>query len=461
LQRFVAVIFAFCAVFAASAQKTKQYSFTHYSTETGMFSNQVNSIIQDETGFIWIGTNDGLIRYDGSRYRTIRRNRKDSSSLPSNQVFQLLIDKNKNFWVLFTNGKVARLNTANFKFTEVAVKPREELSLKALVKRLVADEYGNVFMVLGASEMLTWNEKRKEFSAAHNLYKFSPDWKFNDIVQQPGTRKYWISLTGTGLAVYNDSTKKLSYSGHNAENEPAIERFKAVRNVSDFMIDRKGRLWFTNWDSSFSYIYCYDIKNQQPYIDKHGFVSTFKSYYEINGFHEQGDGTVWFRGFKAFGYFTDKTKKFTLIPSSDDAIETGIDYRYITCLFEDMERNVWIGTGNNGIFRINPSLQFFDNILHISRETGKTGDGSPTAYALDNDGSMIIGHFKDGLYRFDKNFNEIPLNIKGIPEKNFVPVLEMYPSKDGNTIWFASEPGIYAYDKSKRAVTHYNPIRCF
>lgn len=457
LQRFVAFIFALFFALPAFTQQSKQYSFTHYTTETGLFSNQVNSIVQDETGYIWIATNDGLTRYDGSRYKTIRRNRKDPSSLPFNQVLQLLIDKKKNFWVLLANGKAARFNPRTFKFTEATVKPQAELSLKANIKRLVADEYGNIFMVLMGNELLTWNEKLNEFSAKHNLFSFDPSWKINDIIQQPGTKKYWIGITDIGLAVYNDSTKTLSYPGHNAGKETVIEQFKDIKNAGDFMFDRKGRLWFTSWDRKYFYISCFDFKGQRPYINQHGFVSTFKSYYEINGFLEQEDGTVWIKGFRVFGYFTDKTKKFTLIPSSDDVAETGIDYRYITCLFEDTERNVWIGTGNNGIFRINPSLQFFDNITHISRETGKIGDGSPMTFSRDKDGSLLVGFFGDGLYRYDKNFNEIPLNIKGIPEKNFVPVYEMSPSKDSNIIWFASEPGIYAYNKTSRSVTHFNP----
>jgi ligand-binding sensor domain-containing protein/sensor histidine kinase YesM len=457
LRRFVAVIFTLILTFGATAQQSKEYSFTHYTTETGLFSNQVNSIIQDETGFIWIATNDGLIRYDGSRYKTFRRNRKDSSSLPSNQVLQLLIDNKKNFWLLFNNGKAGRFNTRTFRFTEATVKPETELSLRANIKRLVADEYGNVFLALMGNELLAWNERLNEFSTKHSFISLRPEWKVNDIIQQPGTKKYWMGITGVGLAVYNAASKTLSYAGDNTEKEPAIEHLKDVKNVGDFMFDRKGRLWFTNWDNKYGYIYCFDFNKQEPYVEKHGFISTFKSYYEINGFHEQQDGTIWFRGFKAFGYFTDKTKKFTLIPTSDDVMETGIDYRYITCLFEDTERNVWIGTGNNGIFRINPSLHFFDNIAHMSRETGKAGDGSPLSFARDNDGSLLVGFLPDGLYRFDKNFNEVPLEIKGIREKNFVQVFEMCQSKDSNIIWFAADSGIYAYNKSERAVAHYSP----
>ncbi|MBO9571504.1 MAG: hypothetical protein J7497_04765, partial [Chitinophagaceae bacterium] len=168
MQRFVAIILSLFAVTVSFAQQSKQYSFTHYSTQTGMFSNQVNSILQDETGFICIGTNDGLIRYDGTRYKTFRHNRQDSSSIPYNQVNQLLIDKNKNFWLLFSNGKAALFNTRNFRFKQVAVNPREELSLKANVKRLVADEYGNIFLVLGSNELLTWNKKLNEFSKSND-----------------------------------------------------------------------------------------------------------------------------------------------------------------------------------------------------------------------------------------------------------------------------------------------------
>ena len=56
----------------ATAQQSKQYLFTHYTTATGLISNQVNAVVQDDDGYIWIGTTDGLQRFDGMADRTLR-----------------------------------------------------------------------------------------------------------------------------------------------------------------------------------------------------------------------------------------------------------------------------------------------------------------------------------------------------------------------------------------------------
>jgi len=70
------------------AQPEKEYTFTHYTTTTGLVSNQVNAVVQDDEGYIWIGSTDGLQRFDGTRYKTFRHNSMDSTSLPYNPIEQ-------------------------------------------------------------------------------------------------------------------------------------------------------------------------------------------------------------------------------------------------------------------------------------------------------------------------------------------------------------------------------------
>src|SRR4029079_19434558 len=80
------------------AQKPRQYTFTHYTGSSGLVSNQVNSVIQDEEGYIWIATTDGLQRFDGIRYKTFRHKEGDESSIPSNTIVQMMLDKKNNLW---------------------------------------------------------------------------------------------------------------------------------------------------------------------------------------------------------------------------------------------------------------------------------------------------------------------------------------------------------------------------
>src|SRR5438094_438708 len=61
-----------CLVLSAKAQQPLQFLFAHYSSFSGLISNQVNSIVQDSEGYMWTGTTDGLQRFDGIRYKTFQ-----------------------------------------------------------------------------------------------------------------------------------------------------------------------------------------------------------------------------------------------------------------------------------------------------------------------------------------------------------------------------------------------------
>ncbi|MFD2790721.1 ligand-binding sensor domain-containing protein [Arenibacter antarcticus] len=103
---------------AAQAPGPKRYNFAHYTEESGLNSYQVNATVQDDDGYIWIATNEGLQRYDGLRYKSFGHVHNDSTSIPSKSILQLLIDKNKNLWILTREGKVGIFNTKKFTFNE-------------------------------------------------------------------------------------------------------------------------------------------------------------------------------------------------------------------------------------------------------------------------------------------------------------------------------------------------------
>ena len=130
-------IFLFCGyLFFLSGLPAQQlnYTFTHYSTNSGLLSNQINSIVQDEKGFIWTGTTDGLQRFDGIRYKSFRHIKNDSTSLPSNPVWQLKLDHKKNLWVFLEHGEVGIFNTKTFKFRQAHIKTIRPRAEKTSVK---------------------------------------------------------------------------------------------------------------------------------------------------------------------------------------------------------------------------------------------------------------------------------------------------------------------------------------
>src|SRR5687767_4795516 len=78
--------------------------FERISVNEGLSQSDVKSFVQDKFGFLWIGTRDGLNKYDGVEFRKYTRNRNDSTSLYFNKILDLEIDSSGNIWISSTGG---------------------------------------------------------------------------------------------------------------------------------------------------------------------------------------------------------------------------------------------------------------------------------------------------------------------------------------------------------------------
>ncbi|MBL0359330.1 MAG: hypothetical protein IPP72_21810 [Chitinophagaceae bacterium] len=451
---YQSILLVVVLLFGVKTQAQREYFFSHYSTASGLLSNQVNTVLQDGEGYIWIGGTDGLQRYDGVRYQSFRHRDGDSLSLPSNPVLQLMLDKQKRLWVLLANGDAGIFNRRDFTFHKVTVKPKKAGSVYSAHKWLTKDEYGNIFYMFFASELLTWNEQKSEFSYTHNFFSLKPEWTIADIAQQPGTHKYWIGVQGLGIAIYNADTKQWSYPGNNIEKEPATDAFDRTVHPNQMLFDKRGRCWFFCWTSVYPNVFCFDTKTNVA--EKFELLTAVKAYHEINGFFEQQDGTIWVRGVKVFAKLLEKEKKFQLVYNGYRN-EHSIAYEIVTALFEDREGSIWTGTDNNGLYRFNPSQEYFTNVSHVNRMSGKTGNGSPMSFIETNRGGYFVGTWEDGLYHYDSNFTVTPAHIKGLDDNAGPFVWTMAASADSNTIWMGSQPGIYVIDQAKRVAGYYDP----
>src|SRR5579864_4912394 len=89
--------------------------FTHLSGEQGLSNSTIEAIFQDSQGFIWIGTRDGLNRYDGHEMMVYRNAPSDSSSLSNSYIRCIYEDHEHHLWVGTING-LNRLNRENNNF---------------------------------------------------------------------------------------------------------------------------------------------------------------------------------------------------------------------------------------------------------------------------------------------------------------------------------------------------------
>ena len=452
------MLFVFSSVLffqTALAQQAKQYSFKNYTVSNGLAGYYANGVIQDDQGFIWIGTINGLQRFDGNRFVTFRHVPSDPNSLPDNNVARLYYDRHNTLWLLFGNGKIGVFNTRRFTFQETRVKLNNENNLK-VDRKLSEDSEGNLSYVFYLGEVLTYDKSLNEFSHKKNVVRVPPKWKVVNFAEDPTTKKYYIS-TDSGLVIYNRRTNELSYKGHNAGREPLIDQFGYVSALPYMMIDKQTRFWFQHWpaDAGGSLLYCFDLKSDSLVLRGHNFWPMLNKYHESKDILQQSNGSIWFSGLNLFAKYNEQNKSFEGIPN-EFGNGQGIAYGRITCMFEDREENIWVATNNNGIYVFNPTKQFFTSVKHTNPYTGKEGEGGILSFIHSTDGKLLTGSWAEGIFRYDQKMNIIPAKIEGIDQKGF-SAWSMCRLKDNKTIWMGIQPGIIVYDEASNRARYYDP----
>jgi len=439
-----------------ASKPDRTYIFSHITQAAGLMSNQVNTTLQDEDGFIWIATSEGLQRYDGTRFTTFRHSPVDPHSLPANIVVKMMLDREQNLWLEILGGHIGVFDRKNFTFREAVMRPSKVASLGQQIEKLGCDDEGKVFVHYGGTEVVTWNKITNEFTPANNTFKQLDEWKITDYAKQPGAKKYWLGILGGSFAIYNAVTRHLNYTGHNIDQEPAIDYYNKIENVLHMFFDSKGRLWFISWNVAVPLIYCYDLKANKPVVHGVSLLPYLQTYHVINGFFEQQDGTIWAYGDQVFARFLEDEKLFQFVENGFGNGQ-GIAYGIVNSLNEDRENNIWVGTDNRGIFHFSPSREYFTNITHTQRNSDKSGSGDLMSFIETNRGTILAGTWGDGLYEYDRDMNVLPFTIGGIPHHESVFAWSMVRTADSSAIWIASQPGLWKIDQRTWQASYYNP----
>ena len=141
------------------AQSDKPMPYAHYNFNNGLAAYNSNTIVQDRQGYIWIGTINGLQRFDRHRFLTFRRTPDNKNSLSDNYIDHLMYDSKANLWVVLGNGQVGTFDTRRFTYRPAILKVKDERTLK-LPRILMEDSDGNVLYAIYGHELATYDPKK-------------------------------------------------------------------------------------------------------------------------------------------------------------------------------------------------------------------------------------------------------------------------------------------------------------
>lgn len=426
------------------SQVGKSYPFAHYNLNNGLAAYNANSVVQDKEGFIWIGTINGLQRFDGHRFLTFRRIPGDIRTISDNYIDQMIYDRNGNLWLVLGNGQVGTFNTRNYRFDPVQINARDERTLK-LARRLIEDSDGNLLYVIFAHEIMTYDTKKKAFSAEYNRLRIPSNWKVTSFAEDPLTKRYWMA-TDSGMCVFNKQTKFLSYRGHNNERIKFIDRFPGNIAFEHLTIDSNALFWYTTkQNASAPLIHCYDLKNDSLLMHDVRLSSVMNKQYDVKKFLRQRNGQIWIGGVNVFMKYDTAKRQFE--QATDPSAEKHIDYQEINCLYEDNENNIWLSTNNNGVYVIRSTKNLFSSIKHSNRASGKIEESAVISLLHNNKNEILAAVNSGGLYIYDQQLNERPSSVFNNRDEAAHSIWSICRLKDNRTYWMGLQSGIMIYDQ--------------
>jgi ligand-binding sensor domain-containing protein/signal transduction histidine kinase len=439
------LLFLFLA-FNAQSQPSGQYTFTHYRLSHGLASNIVNNAVQDEKGFLWLATNNGLQRFDGNRFITFKSDRPKPYALPYDEVAQVYLDQKRNLWVFTVDNKVGIFDTRTLRYTDVPL-PRWQGDNTYADKNIVETTDGRLLLyVKKTAFVFEYDTAARKFASVY--IDLPHGWKLNSLVQDKVTKKF-LMTTDLGFAVYNPATRTLNYEGANPENDPLIVQLGAERYLNYIYIDTNRRLFYEQWPPAKQHpvLKMLDLKSgtRQQYDLKREYGL---GYHQIKGLMQQRNGMLWIYGLPFLAQYTSSPQPIHFL-KKDYNKEKDLKFKQVFSMYEDRQRNIWVCT-DYGLYLFNPDTQLFQNHTLATTQRHLVEGHAQTALQFKN-GDTWVGFRDLGLHRFDRQFRELPIPKSIVPLQQEKSVWDIHQHSKNGMVWIALQGGkLIVYDTATK-----------
>lgn len=350
-----------------------------------------SSFVQDESGFIWIGTVDGLIRFDGFNFKVYKHQVGNENSLSNNIVRALEIDEFGNIWIGTQSGGLNKLNPLTGKFTSYKHSKENQNSLSNNnVGVLHSDKKGNLWIGTWENGLDKFDLKNEKFT--HYSYKTNENSISGNEIRQIFCDKkgiLWIGTLNKGLNSLNPKTEIFKSYKLNSS-------VKGLANNSVYAIceDNSGALWLGTTGSG---LYKFDTKSKSFTPCKKNEISKV-----IFNIKEKANGTLAIATDKGL-FLLPKNREKVISVNTDNYANLKTDR--LRNLFVDREDNLWIGTevGANKLIENQAFVSFQHNHNNKNSLAGKI----IRSVLEDKEGILWVGTLGQGLNKYDSKTGQV------------------------------------------------------
>jgi len=388
--------------------------FDQIFLEQGLSQSIVKCILQDEEGFMYFGTEDGLNRFDGYTFTVMRNNPQDINSLSYNDINAMCLDKEGNIWIgTFNSG----LNKHNPYTKKIIRFTHDHNNINTIshdnITTICADSSGIIWVGTdnGLNKLTPKDTNKSEYSIERILHLPSnPNTLSNNFIYSlmlDLSSNLWVG-TENGLNLLtreNIQSHKLEFRHFKSENNNSFSL--SNNSVRVMYQDSNGLIWIGT-DGGLNSV----IKNELNEIL--GFKrylnipndSKSLSHKEIYAICEDNSGKLWI-GTNGGGLNLLDTDRNTFTRYFHDPLDQrSLSYDEIRSIYKDKSGTMWIGTYGSGIDKVSRGAGEF--ILYKYRPDDRNSLSHPIVWSIyeDKDGILWIGTHGGGLNKLDRKNNK-------------------------------------------------------
>jgi ligand-binding sensor domain-containing protein/signal transduction histidine kinase len=456
LKHVCCLLLCICTLFHSNRSlqaQSKDIAFDHISIDKGLSNTSVYALAQTEDGYLWIGTQNGLNRYDGYGFKVFNYIPGTKSSLSNNWVKALCTDKKGNLWIGTSSG----LNRFNYQTEDFTAYFNHRYR-----KNTLPDN--NIWTVFVDSEGILWigtnnglsrfDEQNQEFTNyfTNNGTTQETSSAINSIAEDK-EGNLWVGTWGSGLFRFNKKTGLFTDF-----EQITHHQIGANQLVKVVKFDSKGIMWIGTQDNG---LHAYDSTHNTYKIYKPE-KNNLNSISDISvlSINEDNRGNLWFGTYAGGINLLDRDKNSFIRYQNDLFSPQSLQGEWITTFLEDKSGIIWIGH-ENGISKFNPQGPKFLHFKHNPFDVNSIPNNNINVILEDKDGDIWFGTWGGGLTKFnaDKNkfthYTHNPDDVFSIADNRVWGVTE----DSHGALWIATSYGLDKLDKKTGRFHHFNQLK--
>jgi signal transduction histidine kinase/ligand-binding sensor domain-containing protein/HPt (histidine-containing phosphotransfer) domain-containing protein/BarA-like signal transduction histidine kinase len=456
---FLLCLFSSFASYATANTNTSSLSFSHLSSNQGLSQNLADVIFRDHLGYLWVGTSDGLNRYDGYTFKIYRNKINDAQSLSENYITDIIDDEQGNLWIATRNGlnKFIR-KTGAFKRYYANDNQKNGLN-SSHITRLIKDTRGGFWIgtTEGVNHFDPISESFNPLISNQQVNNMSD--AYITALLQDNDGSLWVGSANNGLSHYlnpHTQSKVITY-----RHLPNIPSSLSANNVTVIHQDTSGTVWVGTKTAGLNKLnakhsgfkhYGYSRENKNATTVKNSL-----SHNNVTDIYQDKVNNLWLTtyggGLNILNIVTDNIQTYR----ANVSVSNSIISDQILSIYGEDSGTIWLGTFGSGISKTNGLASQFNSIISNKNDLLGLSNGIVSSFHQDMSNALWVGTF-GGINITENNGKTFQVIKSDKANSNSLSedlILSIYED-DNSLMWFGTKDGgLNQYNPKTKSFKHF------